>query len=96
MDNQPRNLNPLVADTTGSDFTVASYDIAPEDQDRAEQLLNFDPLSAPSPVRLTGGGAFNAPERFTLAILPPEKQAPIAAELASVPQNEARPARNTS
>lgn len=88
MDNHSGNQNPLVADTTGSDFTVASYDIAPEDRDRAEQLLNFDPLSAPSPVRLTGGGAFKAPERFTLAILPPAKRGPIEAELANVPLSD--------
>ncbi|WP_095011990.1 hypothetical protein [Tsuneonella mangrovi] len=75
----------LVADTTGSDFTPAIYDIAPEDRERAEQLLQFDPLAAPSPVKLTGGGAFKAPERFSLSILPPDKQAPIVAELANVP-----------
>lgn len=88
MDNHSRNQNPLVADTTGSDFTVASYEIAPEDRDRAEQLLNFDPLSTPSPVRLTGGGAFNAPERFTLGILPPAKRGPIEAQLASVAMSD--------
>ncbi|UYV14447.1 hypothetical protein [Porphyrobacter sp. ULC335] len=78
----------LAVDTTGSDFTVPSYDIAPEDQARAQELLsasNADPNATPSPVKLTGGGAFKAPERFTLSILPPDKQGPIAAQLAQVP-----------
>lgn len=78
----------LAVDTTGSDFTVPSYDIAPEDQARAQELLsafNADPLATPSPVKLTGGGAFKAPERFTLSILPPNQQGPIAAQLAQVP-----------
>jgi hypothetical protein len=88
MDNtSPANAR-LAVDTTGSDFTMPSYDIAPEDQARAQELLsafNADPLATPSPVKLTGGGAFRAPERFTLSILPPDKQGPIAAQLAQVP-----------
>lgn len=90
MDNTTNDHARLVADTTGSDFTMQSDDIAPEDQARAQELLsafNADPLATPSPVRLTGGGAFKAPERFSLSILPPEKQGPIAAQLARVPAN---------
>lgn len=85
MDNPNNDHTRLIADTTGSDFTISDYTIAPEDMARAEELLNFDPLAVPSPVKLTGGGAFKAPERFTVSILPPEKQAPIAAELARLP-----------
>lgn len=84
MDNSTDRAS-LVADTTGSDFTVTEYTIAPEDMARAEELLNFDPLAVPSPVKLTGGGRFNAPERFTVSILPPDKQASINAELARLP-----------
>lgn len=77
--------NELNADTTGSDFTAPDYSIAPEDHERANRITSFDPLATPSPVKLTGGGAFKAPERFSLSILPPDKQAPIQAELAKVP-----------
>ncbi len=90
MEDNTNDRARLVADTTGSDFTLPSYDIAPEDQARAQELLaafNADPLATPSPVKLTGGGAFKAPERFTLSILPPDKQGPIAAQLAQVPAN---------
>jgi hypothetical protein len=88
MDNTTNDHARLVADTTGSDFTVPSYNVAPEDEPRAQELLsafNSDPLATPSPVKLTGGGAFKAPERFTLAILPPDKQAALASQLAQVP-----------
>lgn len=77
----------LVADPTGSDFTPPSYEIAPDDMELASRFASFDPLATPSPVQLTGGGAFKAPERFSLSILPPDKQAPIAAELARLPAN---------
>jgi hypothetical protein len=87
MDTTTNDQARMVADTTGSDFTLPSYDIPPEDFELAERLSQFDPLATPSPVKLTGGGAFNAPERFTLAILPPDKQGPIAAQLAQVPAN---------
>lgn len=90
MDNTSTASARLAVDTTGSDFTMPSYDIAPEDQARAQELLsafNADPLATPSPVKLTGGGAFKAPERFTVSILPPDKQGPIAAQLAQVPAN---------
>ncbi len=85
MDTTTNDQARMVADTTGSDFTLPSYDIAPEDFELAERLSQFDPLATPSPVKLTGGGAFKAPERFTLSILPPDKQGPIAAQLAQVP-----------
>lgn len=75
----------LVANTSGSDFTLKSYGIAPEDAPLAAELIARDPLSAPSPVKLTGGGTFNAPERFTVGILSPDRQAPIKAQLAAVP-----------
>lgn len=78
----------LVADTTGSDFNPTSYAIDPEDHELAARFANVDPLATPSPVKLTGGGAFKAPERFSLSILPPDKQAPIAAELARVPADQ--------
>lgn len=81
----------LALDTSGSDFTVPSYNVAPEDEPRAQELLsafNSDPLATPSPVKLTGGGAFKTPERFTLAILPPEKQAALASQLAQVPADQ--------
>lgn len=85
MDNPNTDHTRLIADTTGSDFTVPDYAISPEDMPRAEELLNRDPLAVPSPVKLTGSGAFKTPERLTVSILPPEKQAPIAAELARLP-----------
>lgn len=81
----------LSVDPTGSDFTVPSHDIAPEDQARAQSLLsafNADPLATPSPAKLTGGGAFKAPERFSLSILPPDRQGPIAAQLVQVPAHQ--------
>lgn len=84
MDNQPTDRARLVADTTGSDFNPPSYELAPEDHELANRFANFDPLATPSPVSLTGGGSFKAPELFTLKILPPEKQAPIAAQLAQL------------
>jgi hypothetical protein len=91
MDN-PNDPGRLTADTTGSSFTLPTHAIAPEDQERANRLASFHPLATPSPVTLTGSGSFKAPERFTLSILPPEKQAPIAAQLAQLPlgQREAR------
>lgn len=84
MDNST-NPDRLVAETSGSDFTLPSHAIDPEDRELAEALANFDPLAVASPVTLTGGGSFKAPERFTLSILPAEKQTPIAAQLAGVP-----------
>lgn len=91
MDNTTNDHARLVADTTGSDFTVPNYNVAPEDEPRAQELLsafNSDPLATPSPVKLTGGGAFKTPERFTLAILPPDKQAALASQLAQVPADQ--------
>lgn len=85
MEDHNTDRTRLVANTAGSDFTPQSYDIASEDQELASQIASFDPLSAPSPVKLTGGGAFKAPERFTVAILSPDQQAPIKAQLAAVP-----------
>lgn len=83
MDNT--DTDRLNANTVGSDFTAPDYSIAPEDRDRANRIASFDPLATPSPVKLTGGGAFKAPDRFSLSILPPDKHAPIQAELAKVP-----------
>lgn len=85
MDNTTPDRAHLVVDTTGSEFEPTSYDIAPEDLELAERLAQFDPLAVPSPVKLTGGGAFKAPERFTMSILPPDKRDGIASKLAQVP-----------
>ncbi|MDC8754847.1 hypothetical protein OIK40_09365 [Erythrobacter sp. sf7] len=88
MDNTTTDRAHLVVDTTGSDFEPTSYDIAPEDRELAERLAQFDPLAVPSPVKLTGGGAFNAPERFSVSILPPDKRGGIEAQLARVPADQ--------
>ncbi|WP_416832993.1 MAG: hypothetical protein ACMUJI_07820 [Erythrobacter sp.] len=87
MDNNTDRAR-LVADTTGSEFEPTSYDIAPKDMPLAERLASFDPLATPSPVKLTGGGAFKAPERFTVEILPPDRRAKIEQELAQVPGSQ--------
>lgn len=87
MEDNTTDRTRLVADTTGSDFTPVSYDIAPEDRPLAEYYAQFDPLATPSPVQLTGGGSFKAPERFTVEILPPDRRAKVQQELAQVPDH---------
>lgn len=77
---------PLSPETSGSDFQLPSYEIAPEDADLAAELSTFDPLSLPSPVQFTGG-TFKAPERVTADVFGPQKRDAIKAQLVNVPEH---------
>ncbi|VWX46631.1 hypothetical protein [Novosphingobium sp. 9U] len=81
-------LAPLTADTTGSNVTLESYDIAPEDQELADSITNFDPYNTPSPI--SGEGGFKTPERFTARMLPDGMRAEVEQKLVGIPAGEAR------
>jgi len=84
MSDTADNLTP---DTTGSDFTVPSYDLTPEEAAAVAGIDDFDPIAdIPSPVQLTGGG-FKAPERLPANILPPDMAQQVRAELAAIPEH---------
>lgn len=82
--NTPEALPPLSADTRGSDFQMTSYDIAPEDQQLADEIANFDPVyDTKGPTSITGG--VKLPTSIKATGLPPHLRDPIVAQLANVP-----------
>jgi hypothetical protein len=82
----PENA-PATADTTGSSLPPApSFDIAPEDQELANQLANFDPVyDVPSPTTVKGGTHKPITGNLKVSMLPPEAQQEIRQKLADVP-----------
>ncbi len=81
-------------DTTGSSLPAGeSYEIDPEDQPLADQLLNFDPVyDTKGPVQWIGGNQKPPPEQFKVQMLSPEMRDEVNAKLANVPlaQRDAR------
>lgn len=83
-DNTPNEPDQLVADTGGSNFTMPTYDIAPEDAALAAEIENFDPVyDVAGPTQLVG--AVKLPSSIKASGLPPHLRDPIMAQLASVP-----------
>lgn len=67
----------------GASFEMPSYDIDPADQGIVDEILAEDPVTdAPSPVTLKG--RVMLPAKVTLAMLPAELQADVAAKLKGV------------
>jgi len=83
--NRNSNDNALSApDTSGSNFELQSYDIAPEDQALADEIANFDPVfDTKGPTQLVG--AVKMPSSIKATGLPPHLRDPIMAQLANVP-----------
>jgi len=82
----PEAPPPLTADTRGSDFQVTSYDIAPEDQQLANEIASFDPVyDTKGPTTLNG--SVKLPTSIKATGLPPHLREPIMAELANVPEH---------
>jgi hypothetical protein len=82
---------PLTPDFTGSSETfekVPSYDIAPEDQELANSIANFDHNNVPSPIEAEGD--FRVPERFTARALPDGLRQEVERQLVGLPAGEAR------
>jgi hypothetical protein len=83
---------PLTFDTTGSDFKFETYDIAPEDQELAASIANFDIIAdVPSPIEMVG--EFKEPKRFSADMLPDGPRDWVKQQLVSIPAGEARDKR---
>lgn len=78
----------LQADTSGSDFTADTFDIAPEDRALAAELMDFHPIrDVPSNASVVGSPRL--PNKLPpLEGLPPEMRQRVSAQLASVPLAE--------
>lgn len=77
----------LIPDTTGSNFTIPSYDLTPEEAEAVAGIEDFDPIAdIPSPVKLIGGG-FKMPERLSVSMLPREAAQRVEAQLAAIPEH---------
>ena len=82
--NTPETPAPLTPDTRGSDFQMKSYDIAPEDQQLADEIASFDPVyDTKGPTSFSG--SVRLPESIKATGLPPHLRDPIVAQLANVP-----------
>ena len=82
--NAPEAPASLAVDTRGSDFQMKSYDIAPEDQQLANEIASFDPVyDTAGPTSFSG--SVRLPETIKATGLPPHLRDPIMAQLANMP-----------
>jgi len=84
--NAPEAPTPLAADTRGSEFELKTYDIAPEDQQLANEIASFDPVyDTKGPTSFSG--SVKLPETIKATGLPPHLRDPIIAQLKDVPES---------
>lgn len=82
----PAAPTPLAADTRGSEFELKTYDIAPEDQQLADEIASFDPVyDTKGPTSFSG--SVKLPESIKATGLPPHLRDPIMAQLVNVPES---------